>query len=160
MKTMMAGLAVGSMLTMVLVFSSAALVASSISFRRVTHANVTCNSRRDAAALRRPACQGQRTRRARHEDPGQQAPLPRRVDALQLGPLARPPEREARSPRRTGVDAGQDTTVEHLDLTLHHRQRDKANKFKYRMEGKFGGCNSGLVGSWAGDITLVGTKKT
>ena len=57
------------------------------------------------------------------------------------------------------VEAGQETTVELLDVTLRHRRGGKAHKFSYRMQGKVGGCNSGAVGSWAGDIKLSGKKQ-
>jgi hypothetical protein len=58
------------------------------------------------------------------------------------------------------VDAGEDTTVELLDLTLRHRKGGKAHRFTYRFQGKIGGCNTGLVGSWLGGIKLSGSKRS
>jgi hypothetical protein len=61
--------------------------------------------------------------------------------------------------RTDWVDAGEKSEVELLDVTLHRRPGGKPHKFTYKMQGKLGGCNSGAVGSWAGDIKLSGNKK-
>ena len=61
--------------------------------------------------------------------------------------------------RTDWVDAGQESTVDLLDVTLHRRPNGKPHKFTYRMQGRPGGCNVDRVGSWAGDIKLSGKKK-
>lgn len=58
------------------------------------------------------------------------------------------------------VEAGEESTVEGLDVTLRPRADGKPHRFKVKMEGKTEGCNVGFLGSWAGDITLKGTKNT
>jgi hypothetical protein len=65
----------------------------------------------------------------------------------------------ARIGRTDWVDAGEDSTVELLDLTLRRRPGGKAHRFTYKVEGRTGGCNGGMVGSWAGDIKLSGSKR-
>jgi hypothetical protein len=60
--------------------------------------------------------------------------------------------------RTDWVDAGQDTTVENLNLTLKRRANGKPHRFVYKAQGRLGGCNAGFVGSWAGDIKLIGTR--
>ena len=61
--------------------------------------------------------------------------------------------------RTEWVQAGQDSTVELLDLTLRRRAGGRAHQFTYKIEGQTGGCNVGSVISWAGDIKLTGKKK-
>ena len=60
------------------------------------------------------------------------------------------------------VKATEESTVELLDLTLRRRSRGRAHRFTYKAEGRFtpGGCNVGKVDSWAGDIKLIGLKKS
>ena len=61
--------------------------------------------------------------------------------------------------RTDWVKAGEESTVELLDLTLRRRSQGRAHRFTYRIEGRFSGCNTGAVGSWAGDIKLTGKRK-
>ena len=61
--------------------------------------------------------------------------------------------------RTDWVDAGEQSDVELLDVTLRRRANGTKHKFSYKMQGKEGGCNLGFVGSWAGDVKLSGRKK-
>lgn len=56
------------------------------------------------------------------------------------------------------VAAGQNTTVEVLAVTLRRRKGGTPHRFAYRAQGRPGGCNGGLVGTWAGEIRLSGSK--
>ena len=61
--------------------------------------------------------------------------------------------------RTDWVNAGEESTVELLDVTLRHRNGGKPHRFTYKMQGKAEGCNAGTLLSWAGDIKLSGRKK-
>jgi hypothetical protein len=54
------------------------------------------------------------------------------------------------------VNAGEQAIVDDLKLTLDQGR----HKFKFRVQGRVGGCNTGFVGSWGGKITLTGKKRS
>jgi len=62
--------------------------------------------------------------------------------------------------RTDWVEAGERSTRDDLHATLKYKH-GRAHHFKLRFQGRTGGCNAGLVGSWGGEIQLSGgLKKT
>lgn len=58
--------------------------------------------------------------------------------------------------RTDWVEAGESSTRDDLDVTLERKANGKAHRFKFRVQGRTGGCNTGVVGSWGGEIQLSG----
>ena len=57
--------------------------------------------------------------------------------------------------RTDWVEAGESSTRDDLHATLNHKH-GRAHHFKFRVQGRTGGCNTGVVGSWGGEIQLSG----
>ena len=57
--------------------------------------------------------------------------------------------------RTDWVEAGESSTRDDLHVTLK-RKHGKVHRFKFRVQGRTGGCNTGVVGSWGGEIQLSG----
>jgi len=58
--------------------------------------------------------------------------------------------------RTDWVEAGQSSTRDDLLVTLRRRNHGRAHHFEFRAQGRTGGCNQGVVGSWGGEIQLSG----
>ena len=56
--------------------------------------------------------------------------------------------------RTDWVEAGESSTRDDLQATLKHKRG--GHRFKFRVQGRTGGCNAGVVGSWGGEIQLSG----